>query len=84
MMKFDISFVLLLTCLYYAMCERLILSPYIKQNRTDEALRLSKVVGLPNAPDIESYSGFFTVDDKYNSNLFFWFFPAFVSIVNIA
>ena len=64
------------------MCERLILSPYIKQNRTDEALRLSKVVGLPNAPDIESYSGYFTVDVKYNSNLFFWFFPAFVSIVN--
>ena len=65
------------------MCERLILSPYIKQNRTDEALRLSKVVGLPNAPDIESYSGYFTVDDKYNSNLFFWFFPAFVSRIHI-
>jgi len=25
---------------------------------------------------IESYSGYLTVDEKYDSNLFFWFFPA--------
>lgn len=26
--------------------------------------------------DIPSYAGYLTVNDKYNSNLFFWFFPA--------
>ncbi|XP_024084194.1 venom serine carboxypeptidase-like [Cimex lectularius] len=25
---------------------------------------------------VESYAGFFTVDPKYNSSMFFWFFPA--------
>jgi len=27
----------------------------------------------------ESYSGFITVDKSYDSNMFFWFFPATVS-----
>ncbi|CAG7725525.1 unnamed protein product, partial [Allacma fusca] len=26
--------------------------------------------------DLKSYSGFFTIDESTNSNLFFWFFPA--------
>ncbi|XP_021952134.1 venom serine carboxypeptidase [Folsomia candida] len=29
-----------------------------------------------NLSVIKSYSGFFTVNKEYNSNLFFWFFPA--------
>lgn len=29
---------------------------------------------------IKSYAGYFTVNKKYNSNLFFWFFPAQVLV----
>ena len=32
--------------------------------------------GLHLPQEVESYSGFITVDEKHNSNLFFWFFPA--------
>lgn len=28
---------------------------------------------------MESYAGYFTVNKEYNSNLFFWFFPAEVN-----
>ncbi|XP_014247095.1 venom serine carboxypeptidase-like [Cimex lectularius] len=30
----------------------------------------------PIKAKVESYAGFFTVDPKYNSSMFFWFFPA--------
>lgn len=30
---------------------------------------------LPGA-NVKSYSGYLTVNKEYNSNLFFWFFPA--------
>ncbi|CAG2101950.1 unnamed protein product [Medioppia subpectinata] len=46
-------------------------------NKTSEAKSLSAVKGLPNAPTVESYTGFITVNDKYDSNIFFWFIPAF-------
>lgn len=53
----------------------LILTDYVKQNKTEEARTASKVQydGFQN---VTSYSGYFTVDEVYNSNLFFWFFPA--------
>ena len=57
----------------------LLLSQYIKQNRLSDAKALSEVNGLLNVKNIKSYSGFITVDEKYNSNLFFWFFPSMVS-----
>ncbi|CAG7822199.1 unnamed protein product, partial [Allacma fusca] len=25
--------------------------------------------------EVKSYSGYFTIDEKTNTNLFFWFFP---------
>ena len=59
--------------------EPLILTNYIKTGKIDEARRLSQVGPLPNGPNITSYSGFFTVNQNYNSNLFFWFFPSLVS-----
>ncbi|XP_065839981.1 probable serine carboxypeptidase CPVL [Oscarella lobularis] len=55
--------------------DRLFLTPYIKSGQTEKARSLSRVQGLLQ-PDIESYSGFFTTDEKYGSNMFFWFFPA--------
>lgn len=39
------------------------------------ARRLSLVGDLPGA-NVKSYAGYLTVNRKYNSNLFFWFFPA--------
>ncbi|CAG2122864.1 unnamed protein product, partial [Medioppia subpectinata] len=35
-----------------------------------------QIVGLSSAPNITQYSGFLTVNKKYNSNIFFWYFPA--------
>ena len=57
----------------------LFLTPYIESGKIEEARKLSRVGPLPNAPNITSYSGLLTVNKKYNSNMFFWFFPALVS-----
>lgn len=53
----------------------LILTPYLEQ-RMFELARKKAVVEHSEIPGIESYSGFLTVNKKYNSNLFFWYFPA--------
>jgi len=58
--------------------EPLFLTPYIENGKIEEARKLSLVSQLPNAPNITSYSGLLTVNKKYNSNTFFWFFPALV------
>lgn len=39
------------------------------------ARKLSLVGDLPGA-NVKSYAGYLTVNKKYNSNLYFWFFPA--------
>lgn len=53
----------------------LILTPLIEEGKIDDAQMASEVYfnGFLNK---KSYSGFFTVDKTYNSNLFFWFFPS--------
>ncbi|XP_045486471.1 venom serine carboxypeptidase-like [Pieris rapae] len=52
----------------------LILTPYIKMDQIAEARKLSEVA--PKLFEgVKSYSGFFTVDEKYDSNSFFWYFP---------
>lgn len=52
----------------------LILTPLIKAGKLDEAKQLAQVKDLPNAPQVDSFSGFLTVNEQYESNLFFWFF----------
>ncbi|CAH2104270.1 unnamed protein product [Euphydryas editha] len=52
----------------------LFLTPLIKQNKTNEA-RDSSFVEPEIFLNVTSYSGFLTVDERYNSNLFFWYFP---------
>lgn len=47
------------------------LTPLIRAGRVSEARRLSNVKPLMNG--VVSNSGFLTVDEKYDSNLFFWF-----------
>ncbi|XP_025835840.1 venom serine carboxypeptidase-like [Agrilus planipennis] len=56
-------------------CDPLILTPLIKNNRTSEALSASRVNYSPFGK-IVSYSGFLTVNEKFNSNMFFWFFQS--------
>ncbi|KAJ8415874.1 hypothetical protein AAFF_G00404310 [Aldrovandia affinis] len=53
----------------------LFLTPYLEAGNIQEARRLSLVGPLPGA-NVKSYSGYLTVNKTYNSNLFFWFFPA--------
>ena len=54
--------------------EPLFLTPLIENGELEKAKNLSKLD--PNFSDIASYTGFFTVNKKYNSNLFFWYVPA--------
>lgn len=53
----------------------LILTQLVKNNLAEQARNLS-LVDPKLFFNRTSYSGFFTVDEKYNSNLFFWYFPA--------
>ncbi|CAL8361315.1 unnamed protein product [Arctogadus glacialis] len=54
--------------------EPLFLTPYLEKGAIDEARKLSLVGPLPGA-NVKSYAGYLTVNKKYNSNLYFWFFP---------
>ncbi|XP_014486300.1 PREDICTED: venom serine carboxypeptidase [Dinoponera quadriceps] len=53
----------------------LFLTPLIESGKIEEA-REKAVVQHKEMGDISSYSGYLTVNKAYNSNLFFWFFPA--------
>ena len=55
----------------------LILTPLIENGNLDDARNLS--ILDKRFSDIVSYTGFFTVNKKYNSNLFFWYVPAQVT-----
>lgn len=57
----------------------MILTPYIKNGSTGLAKQLSEV-NSTHFLNIKSHSGFITVNEKYNSNLFFWYFPYKVNI----
>nr|CAD7262509.1 unnamed protein product [Timema shepardi] len=56
--------------------KRLLLTPLLEEGKVATSRKLARVHGGPFPADILSYSGYFTVDKKYNSNMFFWFFPA--------
>ncbi|XP_043319252.1 probable serine carboxypeptidase CPVL isoform X4 [Cervus elaphus] len=53
----------------------LFLTPYIDSGKLAEGRRLSLVPPFPGW-NLTSYSGYITVNKTYNSNIFFWFFPA--------
>ncbi|KAJ6633431.1 Vitellogenic carboxypeptidase [Pseudolycoriella hygida] len=55
--------------------ERLILTELIESGE-DYLARKRARVDEKYFLDVVSYSGYFTVDDEHQSNLFFWFFPA--------
>ncbi|KAF6214174.1 hypothetical protein GE061_008913 [Apolygus lucorum] len=54
----------------------LFLTPLIEKGQLQKARQLSKVPSLVPGEDVVSYAGYFTVNAKYNSNMFFWYFPA--------
>jgi vitellogenic carboxypeptidase-like protein len=61
---------------------RVILSSYIKSGQLEEAKVASLINwGRESLDGIPSYSGFFTVNETTNSNLFFWFVPAMVRVL---
>ncbi|OQR75808.1 venom serine carboxypeptidase-like [Tropilaelaps mercedesae] len=60
--------------------EPLLLTPYIRANQAGTARRLALIKDLPGASPvlndlIRSYSGYVTVNEACQSNIFFWFFP---------
>lgn len=55
--------------------EPLILTLLIQKKRIQEAQAAARV-NFSEFLNVKSYSGYLTVDKNYDSNLFFWFFPA--------
>lgn len=53
----------------------LVLTELIEEGNEDEARKMARV-NESEFLGVISYSGFLTVNDDYDSNLFFWFFPA--------
>ncbi|XP_023944816.1 venom serine carboxypeptidase [Bicyclus anynana] len=61
----------------------LFLTPYIESGDAAEG-RLRARVPFTESLRIKSYAGYLTVDKTYDSNLFFWYFPAMISKKNDA
>lgn len=57
-------------------CEKLILTPYLKNGKVEEAKKLSYVNMDSIIENITSYAGYITVDETFNSNTWFWYFAA--------
>jgi len=58
----------------------LLLTPFIRKNRIEEGRQKSEVAPLLGVN--KSFSGFITINETSNSNLFFWFFP--VAEINVS
>ncbi|RUS88673.1 hypothetical protein EGW08_003568 [Elysia chlorotica] len=54
--------------------EPLLLSSFLKSGKIKDAEKESRV--KLHGVDLDSYSGYITVDKEHDKNLFFWFFPA--------
>nr|AEE62766.1 unknown [Dendroctonus ponderosae] len=55
--------------------EPLILTPFINEGRIEEAQQAARVQSSL-FHDVVSYAGYFTVDERFDSNLWFWYFPS--------
>ncbi|KAF9423989.1 hypothetical protein HW555_000698 [Spodoptera exigua] len=54
----------------------LFITPYLKTGSISLAQNLSRV-SITDTIGFRSHAGFFTIDEKYNSNLYLWYFPPF-------
>ncbi|CAG0915790.1 unnamed protein product [Notodromas monacha] len=62
---------------YDQLKDPLLLTPFIMTGDLEYGRNLSRVNGFKQiAGDLESYSGFLTVNETHFSNIFFWYFPA--------
>lgn len=63
------------------------MTPYIEGGNINEGQQMALVKdpldGLDMNSQPESYSGFLTVDKAHQSNMFFWFVPATVSVFGV-
>ncbi|XP_004929002.1 venom serine carboxypeptidase [Bombyx mori] len=57
--------------------EPLFLTPYVESGNITTGRRLARVP-FTESLRIKSYAGYFTVNKTYDSNQFFWYFPAMV------
>ncbi|KAJ0182078.1 hypothetical protein K1T71_002800 [Dendrolimus kikuchii] len=64
-----------------AIAPALMLTPLIKANQSEQARKLS-IVDPSYFLNVTSHSGFLTIDEKYGSNTFFWYFPVMGKPVN--
>ncbi|XP_050530388.1 venom serine carboxypeptidase-like [Daktulosphaira vitifoliae] len=56
--------------------EPLLLTQYLQNGQILKAKQLARVTDVFHPQTVTSYSGYFTTSKEFNSNLFFWFFPA--------
>lgn len=63
--------------------DALFITPLLESGKNvKEIQRMALVDGVDELKSFPGYSGFFTVNKTYNSNLFFWYFPAQVDAAN--
>lgn len=89
-MSFVRSLCIMLTVLYSVYCiedpnvllddcdcdQPLFLTNYINANKFDEAKSLASVKNKEMNDIAPSFAGYLTVNEKFNGNMFFWYFPA--------
>lgn len=56
--------------------EALYLTKMFREQGAEATREAAKVTGLKGAEDVPSYSGYFTVREETQNNMFFWYFPA--------
>ncbi|KAJ2940208.1 hypothetical protein O0L34_g11775 [Tuta absoluta] len=56
--------------------EPLYVTPYLKNGQISLAQNMSRV-SITDQMGFSSHAGFFTVDDIFESNMYFWYFPPF-------
>ena len=63
--------------------DALFITPLLESGKNVEDIqKMALIDGVDDLKQFPGYSGFFTVNKTYNSNLFFWYFPAQVDAAN--
>lgn len=54
----------------------LFITPFLKNGKNVEDIQKMAAIDHQDLKDFPGYSGFITVNESTNANMFFWFFPA--------